>query len=256
MSVLSSFRVDGRRALITGSSRGIGKAIGLALAEAGADIVVHSGHDVGEATTVVEQIERLGRRATSIQADLTNSDCVATMREACARLGSSPDILVLNAAVQFRRPWSDITRDEIRTQIEVNFVSALCLAQAFVPGMVERCWGRVLVIGSIQEQKPHPDMAVYASTKGALDNLVRNLAKQVASAGVTVNTLSPGVIHTERNASALSDPHYRAQVLAGIPAGRLGDPSDCAAAALLLCSDAGAFITGANIPVDGGGRLA
>jgi NAD(P)-dependent dehydrogenase (short-subunit alcohol dehydrogenase family) len=109
-----------------------------------------------------------------------------------------------------------------------------------------------LAIGSVQESKPHPQMPVYAASKAALTNLMRNFALQFASAGVTCNTLSPGVICTDRNEEALSDGNYAEKVRQAIPAGFFGDPEDCAGAALLLCSDASRYITGQTLFVDGG----
>ena len=124
--------------------------------------------------------------------------------------------------------------------------------QDYYPAMKEKGWGRVITVGSVQQTKPHPDMAVYAATKCAVMSLVRNVAKQVAPYGVTVNNLSPGVIATPRNDAALSDPVYAEKVLAGIPMHFAGEPSDMAGAALLLASDAGRYITGIDLVVDGG----
>ncbi|NNC00894.1 SDR family NAD(P)-dependent oxidoreductase, partial [Corallococcus exiguus] len=162
MSVLSSFRIEGRTALVTGSSRGIGRAIALALAEAGADVVVHSGGEVAEAESVASEIRRLGRRAAVVTADLGESTAVDVIADACATLAPVLDILVLNAAVQIRKSWTTIELEDATTQIQVNLLSSLALMQTFVPSMAVRGWGRALIIGSIQERKPHPEMAVYA----------------------------------------------------------------------------------------------
>ena len=118
--------------------------------------------------------------------------------------------------------------------------------------MVARGWGRIVTLGSVQQVRLHPEMIVYAATKAAQANMVRNLARQFAASGVTVNNLAPGVFATDRNADALADPDYRSKVLAAIPAGIIAEPVDIAGAALLLCSDAGRYLTGADIPVDGG----
>ncbi len=121
--------------------------------------------------------------------------------------------------------------------------------------MCERRWGRILAIGSVQQIRPHPEMAVYAATKSAQDNLIRNLARQLASHGVAVNSLAPGVINTDRNREALADHHYATQLVDHIPVGRIGEPTDCVGAALLMCSPAGEYITGQTIVVDGGMTL-
>jgi NAD(P)-dependent dehydrogenase (short-subunit alcohol dehydrogenase family) len=134
-------------------------------------------------------------------------------------------------------------------------VATLRLIQLCEPAMTARRWGRILTIGSVQQSRPHPDMAIYAASKSAQLNLVPNLARQLAPFGVTINNLAPGVISTDRNADALADAVYAAQVRAKIPAGRFGDPGDCTGAALLLCSEAGRYITGQDLYVDGGMAL-
>jgi NAD(P)-dependent dehydrogenase (short-subunit alcohol dehydrogenase family) len=140
-------------------------------------------------------------------------------------------------------------------QWAVNLRETLTLTQAVVPGMAERGWGRVLGVSSVQAARPHPRMMVYAGMKAALSNMLRNLAKQVAARGVTANLISPGAMDTPRNAAAFADAGYRARALSRIPAGRFGTAEDCAGAALFLCSDAAAYVTGADIPVDGGMAL-
>lgn len=121
-----------------------------------------------------------------------------------------------------------------------------------VPGMRSEQWGRILTIGSVQEIRPHPDMVVYAASKAGQTSMVRNLAKQLAPDGITVNNLAPGVISTDRNNERLADEAYAARVLGAIPAGRFGDVSDCIGAAVMLCSDLAGYITGQNLFVDGG----
>ena len=185
-------------------------------------------------------------------ADLTEAGAGRTM---AATLPTPPDILVLNASIEVRARWSDVTADEADRQLAFNLREQLDMVQAVVPGMQARGWGRLLLIGSVQSARPHPAMIVYAATKAALASMARSLAREVAAQGVTVNVLSPGAIETRRNADALADPDYRAQVLRAIPAGRLGQPQDCAGLALLLCSDAAAYVTGAELRVDGGMSL-
>ena len=121
--------------------------------------------------------------------------------------------------------------------------------------MKEKGWGRIVTVGSVQQNVPHKDMPMYAASKCAIMSLVENLAKQFAPFGITVNNMAPGVIDTPRNAGALSNPEYNKKVMAGIPMGYAGKPEDCAPAVLLLCSDEGRYITGANRDVDGGMKL-
>jgi NAD(P)-dependent dehydrogenase (short-subunit alcohol dehydrogenase family) len=166
------------------------------------------------------------------------------------------DILVLNASVQFRRNWNEVGDEEYETQMNTNFRSSLALITALYPPMKEKGWGRILTLGSVQQIRPHQQMIVYAASKTAQASLVKSLAPQFGKHGVTINNLAPGTILTGRNDAVLSDPEYRARVASTIPLGYIGRPSDCAATALLLCSDAGRYITGQDVFVDGGMGLA
>lgn len=243
-------RIDlsGRTALVTGGSRGIGRAIAETLAAAGATVAVHGLPDhAAEADGVAAAL--LGGMALTM--DLASPGAGQSLAQQCPPL----DILVLSAAIEIRAPWAAIQPADVDLQLAVNLREQLGLIQAVLPGMVERGWGRVLAIGSVQSARPNPDMLVYAATKSAMVSMVRNLARQVAASGVTVNVLSPGAIETQRNAAALADPAYRDAVLRAIPAGRLGQPADCAGLALFLCSDAAAYVTGTEMRVDGGMSL-
>ena len=249
---MMQFDFSGRRALVTGSTQGIGYAIARCFAEHGAEVFVHCSRDTEKAQRIADEIHRLTGAVThGIAVDLSEANAAEQLHTATGAL----DILVCNASVQFRRSWDEIPPDEYETQMNVNFRSALGLMQMYIPGMQKRGWGRVLNVGSVQQAKPHAQMAVYAASKCALASLTENIAKQVAADGVNVNMLVPGVIETPRNDAALSDPDYRKKVLAGIPSGYAGKPEDCAAAALLLCSDEGRYITGSSLYVDGGMRL-
>lgn len=238
--------LKGKTALITGASRGIGRAIALGLAQCGADLIVNYVHQKDKACEVQKAVEQLGVSCELIQADLSAPDCAE-------KLCKKPiDILVLNASVQFRNNWEKITLKEFDTQIYCNLRAAMLLMQKAVPSMKEKGWGRIITIGSVQEAKPHPDMLVYSAAKAALTNMAKSLALQLAPFGITVNSVAPGVIATDRNTDALADPDYAKTVQAKIPVGRYGQPEDCAGIVQLLCSEKGAYITGQNIFVDGG----
>lgn len=254
VSTLGLFRLEGRRALVTASSQGIGRAIALALAEAGAEVAVH-GIEAGGAENAAEAVRAAGARAYAFTADFAEPGAAASLAMRVEEALGGVDILVSNAAVQVRAPWDRMDPRDVERQLRVNLLSALDLFARLVPPMAARGWGRVLAVGSVQAARPHPEMVVYAATKAAQANLVVNLARQVAAQGVTVNEIAPGAIATARNAESLADPEYTAAVLARIPAGRVGLAEECAGAALLLCSDAGRYITGATLPVDGGMRL-
>lgn len=249
------FSLKGKRALITGSSRGIGKAIALSFAEAGADVVVHYAGNQRQADEVVSQIRDMGRKAFAIQMNLSESDCAERIWQEVESHFGGVDILVLNASQQIKKPWEAITLDDFDNQIAVNIRSSLMLMQKTVPYMKQKGWGRILAIGSVQEHKPHPDMLVYSASKAAQTMMVRSLASQLAPNGITVNNLAPGVIMTDRNLDAFSDETYRQKVTNLIPAGFWGEPKDCVGAAILLCSEAGRYITGQTLLVDGGKAL-
>jgi NAD(P)-dependent dehydrogenase (short-subunit alcohol dehydrogenase family) len=255
ISLPHHFRLDGRRALVTGASRGIGAALALALADAGADVAITYAGSADSARAVVDRITSLGRRSICFHADLATGEGPAqSVRGATDALGGI-DILVSNVAIQHRARWNEITRAQFEEQVATNWRSALEIIQLAVPAMLERRWGRILTIGSVQEVRPHPYMIVYAAIKCAQASMVRSLAKEFAPHQVTINNLAPGVILTDRNTGPLSDPPYRDRVQALIPAGFFGTPEDCAGAALLLCSDAGRYITGQSLLVDGGMSL-
>jgi NAD(P)-dependent dehydrogenase (short-subunit alcohol dehydrogenase family) len=158
--------------------------------------------------------------------------------------------------VQVRRPWLEIPEEEALVQMQVNFHATLQLFQAAAPAMARQRWGRLVSVGSVQERRPHPEMPVYAASKSALENLVRNLAKQLGADGITVNNLCPGVFATDRNAEALGNPAYAEKVRNAIPLRDFAEPEDAAGAALLLCSDAGRYMTGITLCVDGGMSVA
>jgi NAD(P)-dependent dehydrogenase (short-subunit alcohol dehydrogenase family) len=241
------FNLTGKRALVTGSTQGIGYEIARVLRAYGAEVYIHCSRDEVKARAIAAELQS----DLWVTGDLGDSECVKRIFEKTGAL----DIVVANASVQFRTPWNEISAEEFDRQINVNLRSTLELMQSYVPAMQAKKWGRFLAVGSVQQYRPHMHMAVYAASKCAIQSLVHNVAKQVAKDGVTVNSLVPGVIATPRNNEALSDAEYAKAVLSGIPAGFAGQPSDCAGAALLLCSDAGRYITGIELPVDGGMKL-
>lgn len=244
------FSLAGKTALITGSSRGIGRAIAGAFAEAGAKVVLHGSRISQELEQAAAELD-----CPFVSGDLGQSSQVQALFAGAVAAAGEPDILVLNAALQIRRPWAGISPEEAMQQLQVNLISSLELAQLAAPAMRAKKWGRILIVGSVQQEKPHPDMLVYAASKAALQSMVENLAGQLAPDGITVNNLAPGVILTDRNTDALKDATYKQKVLAKIPVGFCGESQDCAGAALLLCSDAGRYITGICLIVDGGMSL-
>jgi len=228
--IREKFDLTGKVALVTGSTRGIGKAIGDAFEEYGAKVIRHN-------TKVCDL------------SDPAAIDAFFTKLEA---EGSMPDILVANASIQAKIPWTGFPMDEAQKEVQVNFLATLRMFQLCYPKMKGQKWGRLIVVGSVNERRPHPDMCVYAATKSAQENLVRGIARQVAPEGITVNNICPGVFYTDRNKECLADPVYGKRVTDAIPMHDYAMPEDAAGAALLLASDAGRYITGATIMVDGG----
>ena len=245
------FDLKGKVAVVTGSTQGIGFAIAKGLAKQGAKVYIVGASSIEKCAAAADAINADGGAAIPIRCDLSK---VGAAKELHDQTGDA-DILVLNASVQFRKPWRDITAEEMDTQLQVNFKASFEAIQLYEPYMTAKGWGRILTVGSVQQYRPHKDMAIYAATKCAQMSLVKNLAKQLAANGVTVNNISPGVIATPRNADALADEEYSKLVYAGIPMGYAGDAEDMVGAALLLCSDEGRYITGTDLIVDGGMSL-
>jgi len=244
--------MQGRIALITGSARGIGSGIAKAFAEFGATVVLH---DICRDETfeeVLADLQSVSPASTGVVGDLSVPGMGRKIVEDAIAAVGAPDVVIANASVQIRKSWMEITPEDSLFQMQVNFHSTLQLFQAAYPGMKEKGWGRMVTIGSVQERKPHVEMPVYAASKSALENLVRNLSRVIAPDGITINNISPGVFNTARNQEALSDPEYAETVRGWIPVRDFAEPRDAAGAALLLCSDAGRYINGATLAVDGG----
>ena len=237
----------GKKVLITGSTQGIGLEIARQFSQCGAVVFINGAASEEKINNVVKSISN----SRPALCDLSNPDCAEILYEITGDI----DILILNASIQYRKAWDEISDEEFDRQIAVNFKSSLKLIQKYVPYMKEQKWGRVVTVGSVQQAKPHKDMLVYAATKAAQHNMVMNLAKQLAPFNITVNNVAPGVIETPRNFDALADEEYVKTVLAGIPCGHIGKAKDCAGLMLLLCSDEGKYMTGENIFIDGGMKL-
>lgn len=242
----------GRKALVTGANSGIGRAIALGLAGQGADVGVHHLGDEGGAETAYAAIRAFDRDAAVFEADFLEEGSARRLAAAATAQFGHIDILIANAAIERRRHWLEFGPEDVVAHVSANFLSLLALCQNLVPAMSERGWGRVVAIGSIMASRPRAETLAYAAMKSAQKTALRALAREVAGRGVTMNIVSPGAIETDRTSVRYADPAFRSAVLAKIPAGRPGLPEDCVGPVLLLCSDAAAYITGADIPVDGG----
>jgi NAD(P)-dependent dehydrogenase (short-subunit alcohol dehydrogenase family) len=255
-SVKASFSLAGHRALVTGSARGIGRAIARALAECGATVAVHGVRASGALDESLADVRAYVPQSAAVTGDLGEPGAAAKIVAAATAAIGAPDILIANASVQFRRPWLEVPDEEALLQMQVNFHATYQLFQAVYPAMRQQRWGRLISVGSVQELRPHSEMPIYAASKSALENLVRNLAKQTGVDGVTVNNLCPGVFATDRNAEALNNPAYAEKVRNCIPIRDFAQPEDAAGAAVLLCSEAGRYITGTTVRIDGGMGIA
>jgi NAD(P)-dependent dehydrogenase (short-subunit alcohol dehydrogenase family) len=257
------FSMAGRRALVTGGSISIGREIVRVFAEAGADVAVHSARaaDIAfgqpeAAADAVREVREKGRRGVAIDADFAEpGEATRCVQDAIKALGGI-DVLVVCASIQYRTPFLELPADQVERQIQINFRATIELFQAALPAMKDNGWGRVLTIGSINQTRPESDLAVYAALKSAQHNLSFNLAKDYAPHGVTINNLSPGLVITERNRWRRQDAAKWADIQKNsAPMQRAGEASEMAGAALLLCSDAGSFITGIDLQATGGRHL-
>ena len=235
------------RVLVTGSTQGIGKALATAFVKQGYEVIVHCSKDLQKAERIRGEIGAY----QAVVCDLSNMDEVNELYQKTGAV----DCLILNASVQYKELWQDITDETFDKQFDINVKSTLKLMQAYYPAMQEKSFGRIVTIGSVNQYRQHPELSVYSATKCAVMKLVQVIAKQVAPFGVTVNNVAPGAIATPRNESVYNDDEQRKAVEAVIPMGRFGTPEDCVGAVLMLCSEQGAYITGTDIVIDGGMRL-
>lgn len=249
-----SLTVDlaGRVALVTGGGTGIGHAISLGLARCGAAVAVNYRRSRREAEQTVRAIERAGGRAIAVRADVTDESQVASMLDATADALGRLDILIANAGGRtVDAPTTRLTAEQWDEGLNLNCKSVFLCVKHAAPRL-RRGVGRVIVTSSISARTgAGPGMIIYAAAKGAINNMVRNWAKEFAPRGITVNAIAPGVIRTRLHKRFTPPDEYR-KLIARIPLGRDGLPDDCVGATLLLASDAGAFITGQTIEINGG----
>ncbi len=242
----------GKTALITGASKGLGKAIALALAQAGARIALVS-RDRTKLNDVAAEIRASGGNASVFVADVTDEAQVAQVRDAvAAQFGDTLHILINNAGINIRKPVTDFTLAEWNSVLTTNLTSVFLLCRAFVPMMKGRGYGRIINMTSMMSHISLPGRTAYSASKTALLGFNRALALELAAEKVTVNGISPGVCDTEINTPLMQNPELRAQFLAKIPVGRFGEPSEIAKLALYLCSEDAGFITGTDVIIDGG----
>jgi NAD(P)-dependent dehydrogenase (short-subunit alcohol dehydrogenase family) len=246
-----NFRIDGKVALITGAGRGIGRAIARALASAGAAVAIQD-IELPIAQAAAAEIVAEGGKAIGLGGDLTDySICPGLIEQTRAALGGL-HILVNNGAIQIETPWLDQRPQDMLRVYQADNMTPLILAQAAARIFIAQKWGRILNLGSVQQVWGTTHMLPYAMAKTALSLMTRVLARDLAAHGVTVNQLAPGYFNTIRNRKDFSTEQEKLARGKFIPLGRVGEPEDLGGIAVLLCSEAGNYITGQNIYVDGG----
>jgi 3-oxoacyl-[acyl-carrier protein] reductase len=237
-------------ALVTGASRGIGAAIALELARAGADVVLVA-RSIERLTSVADEVSRMGRVALTCAADLADPAQVRRSADEALVRFRRVDVLVNNAGRNSRGPYDGISADEWSAVLDLNVTAAFHYVQAVAAGMRERRWGRIINITSITAQTGGVSGSVaYSSSKGGLIAFSKTLARDLGPHGVTVNAIAPGQIETDMSQVLSAD--ERASIMSSIPLGRLGQAEDIAYAVRFLASDEAGFITGATLDVNGG----
>lgn len=244
--------MTGRVALVTGASRGIGRAIALGLAAAGADVAVGYHRNRSAAEDVARAISEVGRRAIVVEADIAQVDAGARLVDRTVEALGGLDVLVNNAGGNTRTPFLEISSAELEAVLTLNLLGPFRVAQAAARHMVQTGGGRIVNVASISASLAYPGLSHYQAAKAGLAMLTRGIALELADAGVTVNAIAPGLIETDLTVGNLADPKVRARRTARVPLGRLGRPEDVVGAVLFLVSDAAAWVTGATIVVDGG----
>lgn len=253
MSVLDLFSLEGRTALVTGSSSGIGQAQAVALAEAGAVVAIHGTRPEKLADTEAK-IRAVGGTCVSLCAPLDGdrARCHALVEEAAERLGGL-DILINCAGTNRRKRIEEVTEDDWQTIMKVNLDSVFWVSQAAQPLMCDRGGGKVLHVGSMTTFRGLGMLAPYGATKAALGLLTQTMAVEWARYNIQVNCLAPGFIVTPlTEAGLVNDPDRRKWIMERVPARRLGYPADLAGTTLFLCSQASDYVTGQTVAVDGG----
>ncbi len=249
---MSSRRLENKIALVTGASRGIGRALAIGLACEGAAVVVNYLSDAADAEATVATIRAGGGRAIAVEADVGNLSHHSRLVSAAEENFGPLDVLVNNAARARRQGFLQATPEAWDETLEVNLKGIYFLTQAVARTMVPRGRGKIINISSVHDERPLRDKSIYTITKGGLKLLTKSLAFELAEHGIQVNSVSPGAILTDQNRDVLADPAYREKVLARIPSRRIGDVGDIVGAVVLLSSRESDYMTGSTIYVDGG----
>jgi NAD(P)-dependent dehydrogenase (short-subunit alcohol dehydrogenase family) len=251
MQAMSERKLAGRVAVITGASKGLGKAMALALGGAGARLVLVS-RNLEQLKATAEQVRSLGAEAEVFTADVTDEQQVKEFEQAVLNKFGKVHILINNAGINLRKPVTEFTLAEWELVMDTNVTGAFLMCRAFVPHLKGHGCGRVINMTSIMSHVAMAGRTAYASSKSALLGLTRALALELAPEKITVNGISPGPFATEMNLPLLQNPEINREFISKIPLGRWGRVDEVGQLAVFLCSDEASFITGTDVLIDGG----
>lgn len=246
-------KFTGKTVLITGSGRGIGRAIAVKFGQEGANVIVNDLHDDDNAKATISQVQATGAAASFIQADISKVENVQALMAAAVQAFGQVDILVNNAGVEIRAPFWEVTEQQYDIVMNVNLKGMFFLTQAFVNHL--KTTGRPGVIvnnSSVHEELPFPNFTAYCASKGAMQMVMRNLAVELAPLNIRINNVAPGAIRTPINADLLSKPELIGPLQNNISLHRLGEPEDVANVIAFLASEEAKYVTGSTYYVDGG----
>ena len=244
-------RLDGKTILVTGASSGIGRAFSVAAARLGAQLILFA-RRAERLEEVANVIRTFGVQAKTIPVDLGNRKDLRRAADQARGLLNGPDVLINAAGINLRRPASEVADDDWDQTLELNISASFFLAQALVPRMIEKGWGRIINIASLQSVRAFPNSISYGTSKGAIVQMTRAMAEQWSVNGVLVNAIAPGFIPTELTQSIAQDPAMVSALAQRTMVGRVGAVTDMFGPLAFLASDAAAYITGQTIFVDGG----